>query len=68
MSFYRHVETGKMHKVKFDLEWKATGPYFDFDTDMNVWVTCDTMATERWSKEWFAELKTLVDYSRVYNY
>ncbi|KAF6028386.1 hypothetical protein EB796_013275 [Bugula neritina] len=46
----RHTETGKLHQVKFQLKWTAVGPYFDFDTDMNQWATCDSMAREKWSK------------------
>ena len=57
---YRHTDTLKEHQVKFDLDWIAVGPHFDFDTDTNCWTNCESISRESWSKDWFAELKKYV--------
>ncbi|XP_067947411.1 uncharacterized protein [Watersipora subatra] len=54
----KHTGTKKEHRVKFNLDWTSSGPFFDFDVHMNPWVTCDSMARETWTRDWFKLLQT----------
>ena len=48
----------KLVKASLDVNWQALAKHFDFDTDLNVWSMCDTIAREKWSREFFNNLKT----------
>nr|XP_054761736.1 uncharacterized protein LOC129268178 isoform X1 [Lytechinus pictus] len=48
---------GKLLEVNMDLRWTALTTYFDFDTDLDASLMADTIAREKWSKQFFDELK-----------
>lgn len=52
-----------MLNVKFDLKWTGDSKLFDFDTDMNVNALCESMAREKWSKDFFNNLRESVQIS-----
>ncbi|XP_064628452.1 uncharacterized protein LOC135488020 [Lineus longissimus] len=58
MRFTNKDKEVKEVNVKFDLDWTATTPFFDFDTDMHWKTLCDAMAREKWSTEFFDQLRS----------
>ncbi|XP_052807198.1 uncharacterized protein LOC128236389 [Mya arenaria] len=55
----RHVSTGKLLHVKFDLTWTACTRFFDFDVDLPSDTLADAIAREPWSRQFFDTLKTI---------
>ncbi|XP_044271324.1 uncharacterized protein LOC123015587 isoform X2 [Tribolium madens] len=43
--------------VKIEAEWSSTLPYFNFDSDMDPWAMAKSMAYEKFSREYFENLK-----------
>ena len=54
----RSRQTGALHAVNIDGEFRSDLPYFDFDSDMEAWTVARAMAREPWSREYFAKLKS----------
>ena len=54
----RSRQTGSLHTVNIDGEFRSDLPYFDFDSDMEAWTVARAMAREPWSWEYFARLKS----------
>ena len=54
----RNKQTGYLHSVNIDGEFRSDLPYFDFDSDMAVWTVARAMAREPWSRQYFARLKS----------
>lgn len=48
----------KMVDVDFFGEWNATTRYFDYDSDLHPPAIIRSIALEKWSKEYFENLKT----------
>ncbi|PAA62079.1 hypothetical protein BOX15_Mlig026943g1 [Macrostomum lignano] len=47
----------QVRQVSFDLTWRAETPCFDFDTDMDAGPTCEAIAREPWSGDFFQRLR-----------
>ena len=45
------------HKLAFNFEWNKKSGIFDADTDMDEWVIADAIASEKWSRKFFDDLK-----------
>lgn len=43
--------------VKIEAEWSSVLPYFNFDSDMDPWAMAKSMAYEKFSREYFENLK-----------
>ena len=43
--------------VKFSLDWDSFTPFFDFDTDLNPATVADGISREKWSRDYFDNLK-----------
>ncbi|XP_072172219.1 uncharacterized protein [Diadema setosum] len=48
---------GKLLDVSMEFRWTALTTYFDFDTDLDASLMADTIAREKWSRQFFEELK-----------
>lgn len=52
----------KLVDVKFEAEWSTDLPHFLFDADMDACVLARSFSTEKWSKEFFENLKRYVSF------
>jgi hypothetical protein len=50
-------DPSKKVKVSFKADWKSGLDYFDFDTNMQTWTLARCIALEKWSREYFQNLK-----------
>ncbi|RZB94432.1 uncharacterized protein BDFB_004454, partial [Asbolus verrucosus] len=53
----RYHQRTELVDVKIDAEWSSDLPYFNFDTDMDSCAMAKSMAYEKFSKEYFDNLK-----------
>ncbi|XP_018008200.2 uncharacterized protein LOC108665910 [Hyalella azteca] len=49
--------TGEIVDVRIEVEWSANFDHFDFDSDLDVGAMARAMAKEKWSREYFNNLR-----------
>ena len=57
---FRLKKEKKEVNVKFSLDWTNFTKCFDFDTDMSPVTMADGIAREKWSRDYFDNLKKSV--------
>ncbi|XP_072024329.1 uncharacterized protein [Amphiura filiformis] len=50
---------GKLVYVSCSLKWRATTPYVNFDTDISLRLMAQNIAKEKWTREFFDNMKRL---------
>ncbi|KAJ3642305.1 hypothetical protein Zmor_025104 [Zophobas morio] len=53
----RHKNRNEIVNVKIEAEWNAVSPHFNFDSDMDAWAMAKSMSYEKFSREYFENLK-----------
>jgi hypothetical protein len=53
----RHKNRKEVVHVRLEAEWSSDLPYFNFDTDMDACAMAKSMAYEKFSKDYFENLK-----------
>uniref|UniRef100_A0A1L8DA56 Uncharacterized protein n=1 Tax=Nyssomyia neivai TaxID=330878 RepID=A0A1L8DA56_9DIPT len=48
----------KLHDIEFSFEYLSQFPYFDFDSDLSPQSLANSMALEKWTQEYFRNLRS----------